>query len=488
MNIEKKFKKEANKKIDSMINNANIKEKKFPLYAKILIPFGSLALIGAITLGITIPLNKSNIKFNALIETNKANKITNKKNNIFSLSTFNSYKAFSEKFTLLMLDSYLKENKEDSLGISLPDAYICLALLGAISTPEAQKDILDYLELDNINELNIATKEITTTFGTLYEDDNKVSGGYNLNSIWLDPLQVELVKENNEELFNDLKTYYDASIFLEALTINRAYDYLKKYGLEGMPIPKINLPNDPYALSVMSVYYCLDYFEKEDRDWYYKQFLSQTHKMDYFLNEEKLKVDYIEDTSNNVVYEGKNFYGSNLSINNLTMGFYLPHDKNALPSSIIEDVVKKNYNLIETTFIDHDGQIYDTNVHEVTIKAPYFSLDNDIILDEDTLKTIFPNITLKGAGELIAKSFYESLYLSSFMQFSTMKFNYEGFYSCSTTVALEAGTSAGMEFTKFLLELNHPYVFNVKECVRVNDEVYELPLIIGEIVAPTYKD
>jgi hypothetical protein len=70
-----------------------------------------------------------------------------------------------------------------------------------------------------------------------------------------------------------------------------------------------------------------------------------------------------------------------------------------------------------------------------------------------------------------------------------MKFNYDGFYSCSVTIAGERATSTGIEYPYFELTLDHPYVFEVRKQVRIDNSQYKnTPLIIGEIVNPEYQD
>lgn len=81
------------------------------------------------------------------------------------------------------------------------------------------------------------------------------------------------------------------------------------------------------------------------------------------------------------------------------------------------------------------------------------------------------------------------MFLDSIKQFSTMKFNYSGFYSCSGTIATVAeGAMPEPEYEYFELKLNHPYVFEVTKTLKVNGEEINAPMVVGEIVTPTYKD
>ena len=73
-----------------------------------------------------------------------------------------------------------------------------------------------------------------------------------------------------------------------------------------------------------------------------------------------------------------------------------------------------------------------------------------------------------------------------------MKFNYDGFYSCSVTISGIEPTSAPWhpEYEEFVLTLDHPYVFEVEKNVWVDERTVasKIPLVVGEIVNPNYSD
>ncbi|MBP5694097.1 MAG: hypothetical protein J6X03_01400 [Bacilli bacterium] len=425
----------------------------------------------------------------ARLTTPKVEKITTTNSNSMSQKTYDSYVSFARKFSSLMMEYNNKED-EQSLGISIPDAYLCLAIMGITSKESACNDVLNFLDLSNILELRVAVKEILNCFATLYKNNNgKLVGGYNLNSLWLNPEIVSLIKEKDEVLYKDLEEIFDVSIFMEALTSKKANDYLKVCGLKEMPTPKIELDDEnPSALNAMSVYYCLDYFDELEKQIYKNQYQSGNHKMDYFLNNSSSKVDYIQSRADRVVYENENFYGSSLNINYLNLAFFLPKDKDALPSSIFHDVINENYSLKDGVFRDYSGEEHKTNTFEVNICAPYFSLDNKCELDHDALTKVLPIITKSGASERLVKANIGSLFLDYIKQFSVMKFNYDGFYSCSVTIGGAEATSVGNQYEPFDLILDHPYVFEVRKTVRIDNNHKVAPLIIGEIVNPNYKE
>ncbi len=501
MSIEKRMKKriqQIDDNLDQIVKNPYEKKHHFPLWAKISIPAGSVILATSIALGVILPLSQANISSlqSHRLTTPKLAKISEVRNNNISSTTYDSYTSFAKKFTSLMMAANNKE-KEESLGISIPDAYICLAITGAISNDEARNDVLSYLELKDMDELRTSVKEIVSTMGTLFKNkDNKLVGGYNLNSVWFNPEKVSLIKEKDKQLYKDLEEVFDASLYYEALTSNTANQYLKENGLKDMPVPDIKLDDEnPSAINVMSTYYCLDYFPEEAKQIYSEQYKSGNHKMDYTYGNNTSKVDYltqINDTSS--VYENDNFYGSRMSIGgNLSINYFLPNDKNALPSSILNDVLNNNYHLKQSSYYDQDNQLQDTFYHKVTINAPYFSLDNVAELDYGDLSDILPIITKGGAGERIAKANNGfGMFLAYLKQFSVMKFNYDGFYSCSVTISGMEATAMPWypEYEEFELTLDHPYVFEVEKYVKVGGNTIfdKVPLVIGEIVNPNYSD
>lgn len=501
MSIEKRMKKriqQIDDNLDQIVKNPYEKKNRFPLWAKISIPVGSVVLASIVALSVILPLSQSKISNlqRHRLTTPKLAKISEVINYDISSTTFNSYTSFAKKFSSLMMEINNTE-KEESLGISIPDAYLCLAITGVISTDEARNDVLSYLELKDMDELRTSVKEIVSTMGTLFKNkDDKLVGGYNLNSVWFNPEKVSLIKDKDKELYKDLEEVFDASLYLEALTSDTANHYLKENGLKDMPVPDIKLDDeDPSAINVMSTYYCLDYFPEQTKQTYFDQYKSGNHKMDYTYGNNTSKVDYLTQINNtSSVYVNESFYGSTMSIGgNLSIEYFLPNDKNALPSSILNDVLNNNYHQKQSSYYDQNNQLQDTFTHKVTINAPYFSLDNAAELNNSDLSSILPIITKRGAGERIAKAKSGfGMCLDFLKQFSVMKFNYDGFYSCSVTISGMIPTSMPWypEYEEFELTLDHPYVFEVTKSVKVdnNNIVSKVPLVVGEIVNPNYQD
>lgn len=446
----------------------------------------------------TLPLLLSScigkVELDGEITRSKVNKFLDRASYSLSEVTYNSYSSFAKKFAKLALNSM---EKEESVGVSIPDAYLAFSICALISNDVAREDVLNYLELEDIEELKLATSEIIKAFCSLSKNnDGQYVGGYNLNSLWFNPGKVSLLEDRDVDVYNALEEVFDANTYYSALTSKKANDFLKAYGLKDKPTPKIKLDDeDPAAVSIMSVYYLLDYFKEETKQYYENQYRSGTHKMEYNFGSETKQVDYIESSSRSSLLLGDNFKGATQIINSLSMTYFLPDDKTALPSSIMDDVLNEKYQEDEYLLeVPYDDYSFYTKDYDITIEAPYFSLDNKIDIKYEDLIKILPVITKGGAARRMCDPRYElgfiDIFLSYIKQFSVMKFNYDGFYSCSVTImGMDAGSAAPLEYRTYDLRLDHPYVFEVNKSVRVGDSSFKnVPLIIGEIIDPNYVD
>ncbi|MBQ4255286.1 MAG: hypothetical protein II721_04740, partial [Bacilli bacterium] len=141
MKIDKKLRnriEQIDNNLDNMVKNPYKKQPRFPLWAKFAIPIGGAALSVGLVLAIVLPI-ASNANGNNVINTNgetytrltepKREKVTETSNTFMSSKTYDSYMAFSKKFTKLVMDTNNKE-REDNLAVSIPDAYLCLAITG----------------------------------------------------------------------------------------------------------------------------------------------------------------------------------------------------------------------------------------------------------------------------------------------------------------------------------------------------------------------
>ena len=489
MTFETKMKKRIDNKLNAMVKNPYQKEvvnHPFPLWAKIVLPLSCLATASVVALVAFAPKVKNDGptqlgNLTALVTPTKKS-ATNVNEKQMSVTTFNSYKAFSKKFVSLMMQVNNSED-EKSMSVSIPDAYLCLAITGIISSTEAMNDVISYLELNNVDELKTAAREIIKTLCTLYKDkEGLVSGGYNLNSVWLNPDMVKELENKDAELYQDLKDVFDVAIFINDLNNVTAKEYMDAYAPEGFKNPEPNLPDAPKPFSVMSGYYCLDSFTDDAKEYLKNQCESGTHKIDYTFNGTNKAVNYYKVDIDSTVFEGSNFYGSIMPINHLNIAYFLPNNVNDMPSAILNDVLNENYSVKQGTYRGEPA-----GLHHVTFSAPYFSIDNQLTLEHPQLANILPVISTRGAGARICEALTgEDMLLKFIKQFSTMTFDYNGFYSASYTVA--GGSYATPdEYSPFELKLNHPHVFEVTKFIEtIGNGYHNIPLVVGEVVDPNF--
>ena len=537
---------QIDKNLDAIVKNPyekehiiEKKESRFPLWAKWAIPFGSVALACSLTLAIVLPVANKNgaaeyLGGSAAVANNSkekggshnhepmggdndsstkgvpgkstldsipdlcesvvvplqdynmlapaaVNKYSNDPTLAMSETTYNSYTAFAKKFSSLMIQLGNAEG-EKSLGVSIPDAYLCFAITGIISDQAGCNDVLSYLELSSVDELKAASREIVATLGTLsksYSYNNKYIGGYNLNSIWLNPDQVTLRDgdDKDEDLYDDLATVFDVSLINEGLEEDKANKYLRDYAPDGAPIPVVDLDDDAPALGVMSAFFYMDLLR--DMDIYQSQYVQGDHFMNYTSGGTTKSVDYVHYSDYSGQYlEGNGFHAAEIDMRLGGIYFYLPDDDTAMPSTILQDVLNENYTPVTVT--EESG--YQSSWYPVDVEAPYFKMNNGILLDEAPLQAILPHLSASGMGSRLIDE--NNVFLSAILQFSTMSFDYRGFYSASVTIATgDTSTGRGPEFT---LTVDHPFVFETRYNVTVNGSYLTVPVVIGEVVDPAY--
>ena len=537
---------QIDKNLDAIVKNpyekehiVEKKESRFPLWAKWAIPFGSVALACSLTLAIVLPVANKNGAADylggsaAVVNNSKekgeshnhepmggdndsstkavpgkstldsipdlcesvvvplqdynvlapaaVNKYSNDPTLAMSETTYNSYTAFAKKFSSLMIQLG-NANGEKSLGVSIPDAYLCFAITGIISDQAGCNDVLSYLELSSVDELKAASREIVATLGTLsksYGYNNKYIGGYNLNSIWLDPNQVTLRDgdDKDEGLYDDLANVFDVSLINEGLEEDKANKYLRDYAPDGAPIPVVDLDDDAPALGVMSAFFYMDLLR--DMDIYQSQYERGNHFMNYTFGGTTKSVDYVHYSDYSGQYlEGNGFHAAEIDMRLGGIYFYLPDDDTAMPSTILQDVLDQNYSPV--TIPSESGE-YERSYYPLDVEAPYFKMNNGILLNETPLQTILPHLSASGMGSRLIDQ--NNVFLSAILQFSTMSFDYRGFYSASVTIATGDTSVGGPELT---FTVDHPFVFETRYNVTVNGSYLTVPVVIGEVVDPAY--
>lgn len=488
---ENLFFSDVDKRIDYNVYAKNPRRSK-SLWMKIGIPVGSIAAVAIVAVSLYAGGVFKNLFPNNSFDSLEASRLVAPSNDKIMVSpkremsstTYSSYMKFAKNFTQLSFDSSIAIHGEKSLGVSLPDAYLCFALAAITSTDEAAWDFLSFMGLSNEEELKKAASEVVSSLCTLKKDKNgELSGGYNLNSLWLNKDKVGILPKD-ESLYSSLASVFDASIYGQALTSKSGNEYLAKEGLQGFPVPALSFNDeDPFATASMSVYFCLDTFS--DKENYKKQYDSKTHKMPYSNSLGTKNVDYIAKQSNEMLlYGGEDFVMAKMGIENLEMSFYLPNDESSLPSSILPKALDGAY--APLTYFDEETK-KDSSIYDITIKAPYFKLKNDISLKEKTLSDIFPHASACGLNERIAYGLDGPIRLIAILQQSVMSFDYNGFYSCSVT-SVDGGPGSVNQGKRYTLSLSHPYLWSVNQpSIKVGSSYVSLPLVIGEIVDPAYE-
>ena len=500
MNFEKRIKKLGNKKLDAIVPKlySQHKKKNISCWCKVLIPSISVCAILAVVLPVTLPLLES-LNYEQIITPTVEKLSTTPSTRYMSKSTYDSYKKFSGEFVSLIMET--NNQKQVSMGISIPDAYINFAILAATSEGAIKDDIFSLLQLNTYNELKTAVLEILDVAATSYFQtySGKTFGGLNYNSIWLNPKHISLTPKN-EDLYKDLADVFDLSVFYDVPTTDKVTKYLNDVAINGLQVPKISLNDEsPSAAINMSTYTYMDCFDSEIAKINKSAYLSGKTKMDYFLNDEIIVANYINSVSKRKLYEGCGFVGSYIELEYNDISFFLP-DQNKSPRSILEDVLLDNYSprTYNLNYVENNQEInFETQTHEVTIKAPYFTLENNLVLEKEHLQTILPNIASGGAlNKLATLKTGDSLTLEALHQNSIMNFDYDGFYSTSVTYTdLIPGAPLEPPYERYELILNRPYVFKIDQHVLIDGkydvvdgkyDIKKIPLIIGEIVDPHY--
>ena len=490
MKFEKKVEKRVNDHLNQFVNNPYEKRRMtFPLWSKIAIPSGALALTAGIVLSVFAFNPQRENDLNVLVKPNVV-KVVGSEEASYRIGdkAYESYMAFARKF----VPSVMAENtdgKEFDMSVSIPDAYLAIAIAGIISDPGVLPEVLSYLELGSETELKEAVHDLVTTLCVLKKDKNgRFNGGVNMNSIWFDPDQVALIKNKDEQLYEDLANVFGAAIFMEPLTTEGAMKYLEEYAIEGIPLPELELDNaNQPAAAIMSSYTCVASFDDNDSHRYKKEYERGDHKMTFHAGPENKRVDYIEDKrEEGCVLEGDGFHGAEMSIGGCEARFFLPDDPKASATSILDDVAGNNYDYIKKEL--EDGTIA-YQQYELTIKAPYFQIDNKLGFDEGFEKA-FPMMSEDGfATRMIRPTAHDRIRATGLSQFSKVNFDYNGFFSSSvTTIQGEACTSMPEPKPIYELTLDHPYIFEFSDYFKMADGSRKsLPMVIGRIVDPTYK-
>lgn len=525
MKFEKKVEKRVNDHLNQFVKNPYEKRRMtFPLWSKIAIPSAALALTAGIILGVSFSLPKETVlpsvqpgvsqppistpipepistqipeptpdpqptrELNALVRPNVEHEVMASEHRVtMSLKSYSSYMAFAAKFVPAMMGENT-EGQEIDMSVSIPDAYLALAITGIISSPLVMEEVLSYLELDSEEELKTAAHEVITNLCVLEKDNyGLVDGGFNTNSIWFDPELVELVEEKDEQLYQDLADIFGAAVFMEPCTTDAATQYLRECAIDNMPIPDIALDDDEkHPATIMSSYTCVSRFDSYTIEYLKEQYESGEHKMPYGTGSNRKLVDYIKDrTEGAYIYEGNGFHGADMEIGMSCAKFFLPDDVNATATSILDDVIRKEYSYVTET---NNGKEV-LKKYNLTIMAPYFEINNSLMLKDGLNEPFHTAHNYGGFASRMAHLINPNpLVVEKILQFSKVKFDYNGFFSGSATFVSGAeGAAPPEERPLYTLSLDHPYVFEYVDNVKMeNGSFVEVPKVIGRIVDPVY--
>ena len=398
-----------------------------------------------------------------------------------SQKTYDSYLAFARNFSSLMLEDVDAAN---SYAISIPDGYLSLALAAYTSSKETSQEWLSFFDLSSKEELLTAAREVRRCFCVLDQDSSgNLSGGYDVNALWLDPEQTVLSFQASS-IAQSVADGFDAALYQVPLTKDNLSADLSSRGLSGFPLPNLDfLPDDPPAASSTSAFYCLDPFA-DSSSFYETQYKGKSPYIRYALGELTKNVDYLEFLKSGNVYEGEGFSGVGLYLERLRCSFFLPDDSSSSPSSILPAYLAGSCQ--KKVHLDSDNR--ETPDYRVDLKAPYFKIDTQLNPSFTSLQEKFPLSSVSGAFEDLATGKQGPLFLTQITQSSTVSLDYRGFYSASVTVAMaDAGTDNPEEEEVYPFTLDRPFAFALSfPGVKVAGDWPDVPAVLGCVVDPNY--
>ncbi len=382
------------------------------------------------------------------------------------------YKSFCVQMT-----PYVFEGYEQSRSFSVVDAFVNLCLVGYTSDEAISSTVVKGLGASSRDDLRVAAKEIITVLGTPITTNNGLRGGFSLQSIWLSE-DLELA-DDISALKTDLESSFYCSVFHHRPTTSEVNKYYASETPEEFSqTPSTLIPKDTDSASVSS-FYLLDKYGPTTSLDYLNQYRSNSHFLDYHLNGEIQRVNYIRTTGHGKAYINDHFIGADARINGCSFAYFLP-DEGYTPKDIASDVFKENYT----------RQGYDEKTdYDTIVNAPYFTINNAAI---DLLPAyqsagydVFSKLGL--FGRLLKAESVQ--YAFGTTQSSFINYDYNGLYSASRTVFVGAG--AGAPPSKiFTLTLDKPYLFRVDfpgVIVGTSKAVESLPVIYGQIYDPAYQ-
>lgn len=475
MNIKKKIHDDALSKINEALGEPQeaVVTPKRNIWPKVLIPVGAAALVvGAVAGGIALgkmslapasEFAKKNPYLAAVRESVDQNSLN------VSPRSADIYSKFVQNTALKVL-----EGAEESMSYSPFDAFVNFATLTYFSSDSISNALLPMFGSPNKDSLADAVYELTYALGTpsfyeqrYYGQDEPIkieNGGYSANSLWTGQLPLKDDEEGRQSRDILLKKFF-TSIINETATTEGLVKWLENCLPKGYEIPKIELPEEDEAASLVSSYFLK--INNKNRDYDYQAYKSGTHLMNYTFGGKTIQSNYLSYNT----WDGASYYVSDDLVGGAYLGvdFFLPQEESATPNSILQEVVERNYETKYAGFYD--------------IKVPYFTIADQHI---DLLEKVYTPYCAERAG-IMKKIFDVEMEIVDMKQHSKVNLDYDGFSSSSVTISTLVPTSA-MEGDHFSLEVDRPFVFQSKKTIKLSDDSYAfLPTCIGLIYDPAYQ-
>jgi hypothetical protein len=395
--------------------------------------------------------------------------------NWVSDKTATIYKAFCKEITPQVF-----VNVEHSQSFSLVDAFINLCLIGYTSNDNISNVVLSGLGASSREELKNAAKEIIYALGTPTTPYSAggLYGGFSLQSLWLD--ENLALADDLGSMEGDLKDNFFCSVFHHQPTSSEVDKYYQAETPEQFSVSPSSSVPDGVESAAVSSYFVLDKYDSADARDYQNEYDSGNHLLAYTLfNGEERQVNYTRtENLDGKLYLNDHFIGADCRIAACSFTYFLP-DEGYAPKDIAKDVFAENYT--------REGYS-DTQGYDVTVDAPYFTIQNSLDLSSAYQNSGFDFMGQKGLfGKLLKDSSVQIPFFAQ--QSSYINYDYGGLYSASKTFLFGVGAMRPAERI-YNLVLNRPYVFRVNSPtikVGVKDAESTLPIIYGQIYDPAYQ-
>ena len=467
MNWKDKAKADALEKLDQAVPAKTTIAPKPPVKRWVGIGLGGLAVVACAIAAPIVIVNATRGGESPLI-TGKTVKLqdireASKDTPTVSASSIKAYKNFYANFAPALL-----KGSQSSVSFSVFDAFVNFAVNTYFSQGETQASLLTLFGDASLESLPTAVKELTMAVGTPIIEgrglmEGNALGGYSANSLWVDP--SVLTFREGEDLDRAGEDFY-LSLFASRPSTVAFKKWLEAVLPEGFTVPEM-APNSSDAALVSS------YFLKRPNP----NRLGDLHayqtgeRMDYTYSGQTIQSGYIHfRAENGHYYESETLVGGRNT--NFGLDVYLPKVEDASPDTIVEDVVKANYQTL------YAGDRYEVSIPYFTVKSP-----------SDGIDLLGPACKATGsqlAKEALQKLFTRPMYLDSIRQYSRVNFDYDGFISESITVTNYAGSPPPSGDT-FYLDIDRPFVFVDSWSVLSSTGFVDLPLVIGEVFDTAYS-